>query len=1057
MSKTSLSTHFTHIRDTPLDEFRGVGRRFRHNETGCDIYHLHNDDPENLFAFIFKTVPPDSTGVAHILEHTVLCGSEHYPVKDPFLLLLKGSMYTFLNALTFPDKTVYPASSTVPADLFNLMKVYGDAVFFPLLKEEMFRQEGHRLTVSDEGTLDYSGVVYNEMKGAYSTHDAIAGEMSLRSLFPDTAYGHDSGGNPREITKLTYDDFLDFHRHYYHPSNARIFLYGSIDTDDYLAFLHTEFLSRFRAAPDGSAAPGERPGSDGSSAVGQATGHDSAANVRRAAAGGGAAGSGGVAAGGDVAGSGDAGASDITVDLQPRWSEPRVLHTSYPTDQEETAGLSSVTVNWLLTDVSSPVRVLACEALGDILLGGSGAPLYKALIESGLGEDLSAPSGLETELREITFSAGLRGTDPEKQQAIEDLILSTLRSLRDDGIDPDVVEGTLRKMAFSHRERSGSGFGLRLMRRAARAWLHGGEPEETMCFVEHFAALRDAVRADPRYFEALIDELLLNNPHRTTLVVTPDRDYERREREAVREELSEIDKRLSDSERDELRRRDERLQALQSEPDPPEAVAAIPFLTIDDVPAEVERIPYELETLPGGGPLLVHELDTGGIIYFDLSFDMRGIDEELLPYAPLFANTITDIGLPEMSYDAVARKLDLTTGGFTAGVGSTGHVDSGKPVTALTVRVKALAETAAEGFGLAFDLLRRADFGDHRRIRDLLLEERNDMKSAVIPEGSSFAWTRAASRLSPAAAIRDRFRGIEQLRSITAIDPDEAVSGIAGAFERLREQLFVAPAVSAAVAADAELVDAGRGYLDRFVASLGERPASEATINRGTAGEETAGGRANSGGPEASDGGEDAALIEGLSVPAGVGYVARVLKSARLGEEEYAHEGVLAHLLRTGYLWERIRMQGGAYGAFALQNGAESIFAMASYRDPRILETLNAFEGALAHYAGAPPAPRDVELAVLGMVGSETRPLSPSQKNAISLRRFLTGVSDELRQQRRDVLRRTSAEDVARAGERLASNMRSRSSTCVIAAREALEHAAERLPALSGSISDLPV
>ncbi len=1039
MSKTSPSTHFTHIRDTPLEEFSGVGRRFRHNETGCDIYHLHNDDPENLFAFMFKTVPPDSTGVAHILEHTVLCGSERYPVKDPFLLLLKGSMYTFLNALTFPDKTVYPASSTVPADLFNLMKVYGDAVFFPLLKEEMFRQEGHRLIVSDEGTLDYSGVVYNEMKGAYSTHDAIAGEMALRSLFPDTAYGHDSGGNPREITKLTYEDFLDFHRRYYHPSNARIFLYGSIDTDEYLTFLHAEFLSRFRGAPDKNAASGERAGSDGSSASGQPPGHDPAATVRSAA------------------GSGGAVASDITVDLQPRWSEPRAVHASYPTDQEDTAGLASVTVNWLLTDIGSPVRVLACEALGDILLGGSGAPLYKALIESGLGEDLSAPSGLETELREITFSTGLRGTDPEKQQAIEDLVLTTLRSLRDDGIDPDVVEGTLRKMAFSHRERSGSGFGLRLMRRAARAWLHGGEPEETMCFVGHFAVLRDAVRADPRYFEALIEELLLNNPHRTTLVVTPDRDYERREREAVREELSAIEKRLSDSERDELRRRDERLLALQSEPDPPDAVAAIPFLTIDDVPAEVECIPYELETLPGGGPLLVHELDTGGIIYFDLSFDMTGIGEDLLPYAPLFANTITDIGLPEMSYDAVARKLDLTTGGFTAGVGSTGRVESGKPVTALTVRVKALAETAEEGFGLAFDLLRRADFGDHRRIRDLLLEERNDMKSAVLPEGSSFAWTRAASRLSPAAAIRDRFRGIEQLRSITAIDPDESVSQIAGAFERLREQLFVAPAVSAAVAADPELLEAGRGYMGHFVASLGEGANDEATSAGGTDREGANVRNTASGRPDASTRGEDAAPIEGLSVPAGVGYVARVLNGARLGDEEYAHEGVLAHLLRTGYLWERIRMQGGAYGAFALQNGAESLFAMASYRDPRIVETLEAFEGALAHYAEMPPAPRDVELAVLGMVGSETRPLSPSQKNAISLRRFLTGVSDELRQQRRDVLRRTTAEDVARAGERLVSNMRSRSSTCVIAARDALEHAAERLPALSGSISDLPV
>ncbi len=1027
------TSNYDHIRDTNLPEFRGTGRLFRHRQSGCEIYHLHNDDEENLFGFMLKTVPPDSTGVAHILEHTVLCGSERYPVKDPFLLLLKGSMYTFLNALTFPDKTVYPASSTVPQDLFNLMKVYGDAVFFPLLKEEMFRQEGHRLVLNEDGSLDFSGVVYNEMKGAYSTHDAIAGEMSLRSLFPDTAYGHDSGGNPREIPNLSYEQFLDFHRRYYHPSNARIFLYGNIDTEDYLSFLHEEFLRRFSLDDPGAGA-------------------------------------------------------DISVDLQPRWSEPRRITSTYPTDQEETAGMTSVTLNWLVADMDRPEMVLACEALADILLGSSGAPLYKALVESGLGEDLSSPSGLETELREISFSAGLRGTDPERADEIEALVFDTLTSLRDSGIDPDVIEGTLRKMAFSNIERPGSGFGLRLMRRAARSWLHGGAPEDTMCFEAAYSGLKKRLEDEPRFFEGLIDELLLSNPHRTTLIVEPDRDYERREREAVAEQLREIESRLDETALQELRRQQETLERIQSEPDPPEALASIPFLTINDVPRTVEHIPSEVASLPGGGTLLQHELDTGGIIYLDMVFDLSGVEDELLPYLPLFATVITDIGLPGESYDSVARRLDLTTGGFNAGVSAAGHLDEARAVNTLGVRVKALSETADEGFALAFDLLRRADFSDHRRLRDLLLEERNDIRSAVIPEGSAFAWTHAAAGLSQAAVLRDTFRGVRQLEHMCALDTEGDLTWLEERFESIRSQVFRQAGVTAAIGSEADGLSRGerllREFLDSLPAGAGEPGSAGQTqgaadnpgsagVSPGAAGDpgsagQTQGAADNPGSAGVSPGaaGDPGSAgqtqgakhpIAGLGVPGGVGYVARVVPGARLGEREYAWEGILAHMLRTGFLWERIRMKGGAYGAFALQNGTEGLFAMASYRDPNIVKTFEAFRDALAAYSVDPPGMRDVELSVIGMIGSETRPMSPSQKNIVSARRFLTGVTDDIRQARRDALIAAEPGDIARVAENLRQRAAERSSSCVIASHDALEQASIEIPELKDTMRDLPV
>ncbi|MFP4508625.1 MAG: insulinase family protein [Spirochaetaceae bacterium] len=964
---------YEHVSDTPLPEYRGVGRLFRHVSSGCEVYHLSNDDEENLFAFVFKTVPQDSTGVAHILEHTVLCGSERYPVKDPFLLLLKGSMYTFLNALTFPDKTVYPASSTVDADLFNLMKVYGDAVFFPLLKEEMFRQEGHRLIVNDDGSLQYSGIVYNEMKGAYSTHDAIAGELSIRSIFPDTAYGYDSGGRPEDIPRLTYENFIDFHRRAYHPSNARIFLYGNVPTERYLNFLHDEFLGRF---------------------------HDSQPTV-------------------DVA-------------LQSRWDAPRVEYAQYPTENPDTARQASVTVNWLLPESTRAEELIRFSALADILLGGSGSPLYVALIESGLGEDLSAPTGIETELRQIVFSAGLRGTDPERREEIEQIIFSTLVSLRDNGIDPDVIEGTLRKMEFSHRERPGVGYGLRLMRRALRGWLHGDAPESTLAFEAPFAGLREALSAHPRYFESLIDEYLINNPHRSTLVVTPDPELAEKEDARARAELESVKGGMTEADLELLRQANEALERLQREPDEPEAVARVPFLTLSDVPRDIRRIESDAGSVAGGGVSLLHTIETGGIVYYDLAFDLRGVENRLLPLVPFLANAVTDVGLPGMSYDEVARRLDLTTGGFSGGVDVDQPLGSTEPIPYLYIRLKALASTLETGSALAFDCLRSPDFSDERRIRDLFVEARNDLRSNVLPGGSAFARLEAASRLSAAEALSNRFRGIQQLEFMNSVDIQSSMQSFTEDLEALRRQVFTATRLKASVSAEAPDLPLADRILRDFARSIDhvvpQHPDSFAP-NTGSA-------------------------VRGYGVPGDVGYVARVVPGSKLDDDGYAHELVLSHLLKTGFLWERIRMEGGAYGAFAVSSATEGVFSFASYRDPRIVETFQAFEEGLKRYAMEAPSARDVELAVIGIVGKDLRPYSPSETNMIDLRRYLLNITDELRQLKRDSLLRTTPEDIQLAARRLLDRW-SESKACVIARAERIEAVRDKIPGLDATIEEL--
>ncbi|MEA1910296.1 MAG: insulinase family protein, partial [Spirochaetota bacterium] len=394
---------FTLTSVSDLKEYKGKGYTFKHNKTGLELFHLHNDDTENLFSFSFKTPAYDNSGVAHILEHSVLSGSEKYPVKDPFMSLMKGSMNTFLNAMTYPEKTVYPAASPVEKDYFNMMSVYADAVFFPLLKKEVFHQEGHRLEFDEDGNLKIVGIVFNEMKGAYSDHDSIVGEWCYRSLLPDTQYCYDSGGEPEAIPDLSYEQFKKYHETYYHPSNCKVFLYGNIPSEKQLGFLDEKFLNTFEF-------------------------------------------------------------KEVNTEIreQIRWEKPSFMELTSPlTENEDPRGKSTIAVNWLMNSIGNPLDLLSLEVLSEILLSNTGSPLYKSIIDSGLGEDISPVSGLETDVRELIFSVGIRGTDPDKKEPFEKLIENEFKKLVEKGLPSDTVKGALKRVEFRNREiKGGAPFGL---------------------------------------------------------------------------------------------------------------------------------------------------------------------------------------------------------------------------------------------------------------------------------------------------------------------------------------------------------------------------------------------------------------------------------------------------------------------------------------------------------------------------------------------------------------------------------------------------------------------
>lgn len=983
-------TGYTLLSRRDLREYRCTATHLRHERTGCEVLHLASEDVENLFAFCFTTPPRDDTGVSHILEHSVLSGSRRFPLKEPFSALLKSSLNTFLNALTYPDRTVYPAASCNRADFFNLLSVYGDAVFFPLLRKETFMQEAWRLEPAEEAAdrgLQYAGVVYNEMKGAYSSPDSIVGEWAYRSLFPDTPYRHDSGGDPRSIPSLTHEALRAFHARYYHPSNCRIFLYGSIPAEDILGAIDAQFLSRFEASPMDSAIP-----------------------------------------------------------LQPRWREPRRLERTFPVQPETPLDRrSTIGMSWLLPPVTDSLALVTHEILAEILVGSAGSPLRKVLIDSGLGEDLSPVTGLETDLRECVFAVGLRGTDPGREPEVQRLILDTLSNLASAGLDPLLVQSMINRVEFRNREIRGNGhpYGLRLMSRALRGWVHGMDPMDSLAFAPAMQELKARVAANDRYLERILRERLVESSHRVTLVVRPDPQQEEREQREDRAALEKLEAGLPAAERVRILSEATQFRQYQLAPDSPEDAAKVPMVLRSDVKREVESIP-SVEGFPGrsgqGPRLLLHDIFTNDIIYLDLCFPVGTLSERQSHLLPLFGRAVCGCGLPGMSYSQVSLELFRLTGGFSAVLDAGGV--AGRPdalVRHVIFRTRFLRGNLGEAVSLVGRLLAEADFRDTERLRELVLEQRNGLKSALIPSGHHFASLRAGSMLSPSVAVEERWKGVTQLLFI-----QELASSIEEAQPRLAEEL---EGIRAEIVRSARLIANATATAESFPQVESAVTALAAALPRAR----TAGAIPTT--PESFTGPEVRA--ESLVTTASVGYAARAIPGVRYEDARSGHVAVLGHLLSTGWLWEKVRMEGGAYGVFSYPRNLDGLFLFGSYRDPRVGPTLKAFRESLQVVQRGGLDETEVERAVIGTVGGEDKPLDPGEKGFVSLQRQLHGLTDGMRQARRDALLAVTSASLSEAAARLLAGW-DHGGSVVIAGRTALADAARELPELAARVSVLP-
>jgi presequence protease len=975
---------FTVTAVNELTEYNGTGIRLQHTATGLDLFHVSNNDPENFFAFIFKTPPRNNSGTPHIIEHAVLSGSRRFPVKDPFLQLLKGSAQTFLNAMTYPDKTVYPAASPLRKDYFNLFEVYADAVFFPLLKKEVFQQEGIRTVKGPgaKGRLSFDGIVFNEMRGVYSDHDSIVAEHSHRSLFPDTPYGFDSGGYPLDIIKLSYEEFRGFHAEYYHPSNCRIFLYGDIPTADQLKFLEENFLKEFTAIRTDSAVASPRP-----------------------------------------------------------WSEP--LSFSFTSPGTEGAGeqTGSVTVNWLAGSAVVPGEIMILEVLVEVLLGNPGAPLYHALIDSQLGRDIASMSGMEADLREMVFTVGITGIPREKAAAFEELVYDTLRAVVREGLNRDDLAAAVQRIEFQHRElRGGIPRGLRAMSRSLRGWLHGTGPQDTLLFEPVMETLKSSIEKNPRFLEEYIQERLLKNRHRSTVSVFPDERHSAEQNGALKRAAEELESSASKQELRNTAAERKKLEQYHNQEDSPEILSRIPSLSLDDMPHRVDLIQQRRSSIRGVDVYTCRSF-TNGVVYVDGAFDVSGLTPQQRRLLPLFSRLLYMTGLPGSDYSETARLITRKTGGFLTFLDAATPVSGKQPSQHLFFRCKVLQERTAEALELVRDLLTSSRINDVKRIRDIILEQVSDFSSDLIPSGSSYAGLRASSLLCEAAGIEEGWRGIDQmlfLHSLKDADTRE-LERIGEQMLNIRDCVISRENLVLSTAVEEGFAEA----LDTLTADFLQGLPAESS-------------------PGASSGQEFAPAVAGQGyletfvLPADVAFNAHALTALKVSDTGQTAYTVLAKLLSTGQLWERIRVRGGAYGAHADMNLLEGIFTLSSYRDPRIAGTFSDFSAALASIAeGGIPA-EQLEQTLISLISRDLRPQPPREKSLLAFRRQLYGITDAIRQQRRDEYFSMSAETVSAAAAQLLKQLQAGAAVSVTVAGDEMVNAESKaLPSLLNHVTKL--
>ena len=949
-----------------LKGIRAKGWLLCHKKSGARVLLIENDDENKVFSIGFRTPPKDSTGVPHIMEHSVLCGSRNFPAKDPFVELVKGSLNTFLNAMTYPDKTVYPVASCNDKDFQNLMHVYMDAVLYPNIyrHDEIFRQEGWSYQLNEpDGELSYNGVVYNEMKGAFSSPESVLDRVVLNTLFPDTPYANESGGDPEHIPELTYERFLEFHRTYYHPSNSNIYLYGNMDMEEKLNWLDQEYLCHFDKITVKSEIPLQQP---------------------------------------------FAGVIEKELPYSVASDEP----------EEDNTYLS---YNKVIGTSLDRELYLAFQILDYALLSAPGAPLKKALTEAGIGKDIMG--SYDNGIYQPVFSVVSKNANADQKDAFVRKIEEVLGEIVEKGMDSKALEAGINYHEFRYREADfgsypkGLMYGLQIL----DSWLYDDEkPFIHIEALDTFEFLKKQIGTG--YYEDLIRRYILENPHGAIVVVKPEKGRTARLDRELKEKLAARKEQLSREEREELVRKTRGLEEYQTREDSPEDLEKIPVLKREDISREIAPVFNEERTV-AGIPVVFHEIETNGIGYLDLLFDMSQVPEELLPYVGILQASLGIIDTTHYGYGELFNEINVHTGGIGTSLELYPDVTKVKEKAfkaTFEIKTKALYEKLPVAFDMMAEILTESKLTDEKRLLEILEMLKSRLLMRFQSAGHTTAALRAMAYASPSARLKDLTGGVEFYRVVSRIvgHYEEEKSDMIQKLCSLARQLFRADNMMISYTAAKE----GLERMEEQVEGLNEKLFKD-PVKTG------------------------ACVLrcekknEGFKTASKVQYVARAGNFIDQGASYTGALQILKVIMSYEYLWQNIRVKGGAYGCMSNFNRiGEGYFV--SYRDPHLKRTMEVYKGVPEYLRNFTVSERDMTKYIIGTISNIEQPMTPAAKGDRSMNLYMNHVSEEMIRKEREEILEAGQEDI-RALADVAEAVLAAGQVCVIGSEEKIEEEKE--------------
>ena len=910
----------------------------RHKKTGARVALMPNDDENKVFYIGFRTPPKDSTGVAHIVEHTVLCGSDKYPIKDPFVELCKGSLNTFLNAMTFPDKTVYPVASCNDFDFQNLMDVYLDAVFHPNIykEEKIFRQEGWHYELEDEDDeLTLNGVVYSEMKGAFSDPDDIIERKIYNSVFPDTPYGVESGGDPDVIPELTYEGFLNFHKKYYHPSNSYIFLYGNADMAEKLDYIDKEYLSKYEKEEVDSEIISQKP-----------------------------------------------------------FEKQLDVSIEYPlTDDEDDKDKTYLNLTFVMGDYKEKELPIVLRAFEYAFSGNPAAPLRKALLDAGIGNEIYAAS--DCSLKQNMFGFYAKGCNVCDKNKFLSIIFNELERTYKEGFDKKTLLSFLTREEFKYREADfgripkGLAYGIDLL----DSWLY----DDDLAFfhiesLETYKFLKEAVNTD--YFEKVLKECFLDNMHRVSVAGVPVKGLTNKKEKELSDKLASLKKSMSDEDIKRIVKETKELREYQESEDKPEDLEKIKLLKVSDIKKECKPSKNKLDKI-ADIPFLKQNIYTSGIAYLSLYFDISDLPLDhyryLLPLSNLFVRLDTD----NYKYGDLANDIQLYSGGLNMTTTNLRLINGHDIKTYYEINTKFLYENKEKVFSLLSEVLLHTKYEDKKKMREYLKELISQGESSLIGSSHNIAISRASSYYDAAYRLNDMLSGIEAIRFLKELenDFDNRFDEYVSELKYLVSFIFNKKRLLINLTSPDDKSNCLDDCLTSFIGLLSDDEINkeERTIS-----------------PNVGN--------EGFIFPGQVQYVAQAGEYYSKGLLYKGTFSVLKTILGYDYLWNNVRVKGGAYGCFA----SFSVYgncAIVSYRDPHLNNTLKIYKELADYLENFECTDRQMNQFIIGAISDIDVPQTPAAEGKLNVVYYLTGQEDNMRQKIRDEILNCTAKDIASLSE----------------------------------------